>query len=150
MSDFIKDKPEEYYQTLDKRSKEYKSYKKWKENFDKQNSLGLGDVVEKVTKATGIKKAVKFIAGEDCGCDKRKETLNKLPIRFKAVRCFTEQQYNTWTEFMKRPRKNEVTMQQQKEIIIPIYKQLFARQLKPLSCCVKPYIDEIQRVYDEY
>ena len=41
-------------------------------------SKGLGDSIEKVTKATGIDKAVKFIAGEDCGCDKRKEFLKKL------------------------------------------------------------------------
>ena len=36
-------------------------------------SKGLGDTVEKITKATGIEKVVKFIAGEDCGCDKRKD-----------------------------------------------------------------------------
>ena len=40
-------------------------------------SEGLGDSIEKFTKATGIKKAVEIILGEDCGCDKRKEILNK-------------------------------------------------------------------------
>ena len=44
----------------------------------KPRSKGLGDTVEKITKATGIDKAVKFIAGEDCGCDKRKDILNNL------------------------------------------------------------------------
>ena len=58
----------------DKRSKEYKA---WKAKHEKA-SKGLGDTVEKITTATGIKKAVKFIAGEDCGCDERKEKLNKV------------------------------------------------------------------------
>ena len=39
---------------------------------------GLGDTLEKVFEKTGIKKLVKFIAGEDCGCDERKKKLNKL------------------------------------------------------------------------
>ena len=40
-------------------------------------SKGLGDTIEKITTATGIKKVVHKIAGKDCGCKKRKETLNK-------------------------------------------------------------------------
>lgn len=39
-------------------------------------SKGLGDSIEKFTKATGIKKIVDSIPG-DCGCSKRKEKLNK-------------------------------------------------------------------------
>lgn len=38
------------------KDKRTKAWKEWKQNFDKKNSIGLGDVVEKVTKATGIKK----------------------------------------------------------------------------------------------
>ena len=40
--------------------------------LNSNQSSGLGDTVEKITEATGIKKAVKFIAGEDCGCNERK------------------------------------------------------------------------------
>ena len=46
-----------------------------------KKSKGLGDSIEKFTKATGIKKVVKTInkvTGKDCGCNKRKETLNRL------------------------------------------------------------------------
>lgn len=42
---------------------------------------GLGDVVEAVTKATGVKAVVEKVAkatGRDCGCNKRREALNKL------------------------------------------------------------------------
>ena len=45
-----------------------------------RKSRGLGDTIEKITKATGIKKVVDTvnkITGKDCGCKKRKETLNK-------------------------------------------------------------------------
>ena len=42
-------------------------------------SRGLGDTIEKITTATGIKKVVDAIAeatDTDCGCNKRKEALN--------------------------------------------------------------------------
>ena len=48
-------------------------------------SKGLGDSIEKLTKTTGIKTLVENIFADeiktgkkDCGCDKRKEKLNKL------------------------------------------------------------------------
>ena len=44
--------------------------------MDKQK--GLGDTVAAITKATGIEMLVKGIFGENCGCDARKEALNKL------------------------------------------------------------------------
>ena len=45
-----------------------------------KKSKGLGDTIEKITKATGIKKIVdkvNKVTGKDCGCNKRKEALNK-------------------------------------------------------------------------
>ena len=42
-------------------------------------SKGLGDTVEKFTRATGIKKAVDVVSkamGKDCGCKGRKDKLN--------------------------------------------------------------------------
>ena len=46
-----------------------------------KRSRGLGDTIEKFTKATGIKKAVDTVAkatGKDCGCGKRRDTLNRI------------------------------------------------------------------------
>ena len=46
-----------------------------------KKSKGLGDTIEKITKATGIKKVVdkvNKVTGKDCGCNKRKETLNRF------------------------------------------------------------------------
>lgn len=43
-------------------------------------SRGLGDSIEKFTKATGIKKVVEAVAKatkKDCGCNNRKDALNR-------------------------------------------------------------------------
>ncbi len=43
-------------------------------------SKGLGDSIEKITKATGLKKVTDVISkvtGKDCGCSGRKKALNK-------------------------------------------------------------------------
>ena len=45
-------------------------------------SRGLGDTIEKITTATGIKSltqlAMEAAGKKDCGCNKRKEKLNKM------------------------------------------------------------------------
>lgn len=44
-------------------------------------SKGLGDTIEKITTATGIKKIVDTVSkatGKPCGCNNRKEKLNKV------------------------------------------------------------------------
>ena len=50
-------------------------------NFMKNESKGLGDSIEKFTKATGInaiaKAGAKAMGKKDCGCKKRQEALNK-------------------------------------------------------------------------
>ena len=46
-----------------------------------KKSKGLGDSIERITKATGIKKVVDTVSkavNKDCGCAKRKDTLNRL------------------------------------------------------------------------
>tara|TARA_R110002020_G_scaffold36497_1_gene109698 strand:- start:505 stop:693 length:189 start_codon:yes stop_codon:yes gene_type:complete len=54
---------------------------KQKQTFS-QPSRGLGDSIEKFTKATGIKKIVnkvsQAIGVEDCGCDERRDSLNRV------------------------------------------------------------------------
>jgi len=74
----------------DKRTKAYKEWKKKFDDMQETNPEGLGDVIEKVTEATGIKKAVKFLAGEDCGCDQRKMKLNQM-FRHNKIECLKEE-----------------------------------------------------------
>jgi hypothetical protein len=46
-----------------------------------EQSKGLGDTIEKITTVTGVKKVVDTIATavkKDCGCPKRRDTLNRM------------------------------------------------------------------------
>ena len=95
---------------IDKRTKAYKQCL--------ENNKGLGDIVESITEKTGVKKVVKAISkavGVDCGCEKRKEVLNKIEFnintRHKPVRCFTPDRLKSYGEFIERrvPRRGNVT-----------------------------------------
>ena len=48
----------------------------------KDKSKGLGDTIAKITNATGLDKVAdtvaKAVGAEDCGCNKRRKTLNEL------------------------------------------------------------------------
>lgn len=49
--------------------------------MESNKSKGLGDTIEKITTATGIKAVVEKVAeatGKPCGCQKRKDALNRV------------------------------------------------------------------------
>ena len=80
--------------------KRTKNYKQWVAKYEKQSD-GVGDTVEKITKATGIKAAVDGVfdaLGKDCGCDKRKETLNRM-FPYNKPNCLTENEHSYLTDF---------------------------------------------------
>jgi len=52
---------------------------------------GFGDTVHAITKATGIESIVKAVAGEDCGCNERKEKLNNPNLLINKIFYGTEQ-----------------------------------------------------------
>jgi len=115
----------------------------------KKKSKGLGDTVAKVTKATGIDKAVKFIAGEECGCEERKEKLNKL-FPYNQPECLNESEYNFLKDFYNIER-NTVTYPQQLELIA-ISNRVLKTKLQPSSCssCIKSLMDKLKKLYDNY
>lgn len=129
----------------DKRSK---AYKEWKKNHEAK-SEGVGDTVAKITKATGIEKAVKFLAGEDCGCDERKEILNHI-FPYQKPLCFTEDEYNYLSERI--GKINQVTVPEQKELL-SIYNRVFKdnRELTSCSSCFLNGVwKKLERVFKEY
>ena len=66
--------------------------------MESNKSKGLGDSIEKITTATGIKKVVHKIVGEDCGCNKRKNILNEKTSLFEvAVGSSTITSWGMWT-----------------------------------------------------
>ena len=149
-----------YYETIDKRSKDYREYKEWnktkmskdyealKDNVAKQ-SEGVGDTVAKITKATGVDKLVKFIAGEDCGCDDRQEKLNKL-FTYKKINCISEEDYVYLSDFLGgNPRK---TTSQQRARLISIHNNIFNTNQKNTSCrpCMIGIVNKLKKYLEVY
>lgn len=139
---------QEYYENLDKRTKEYKSYAEWKANQE-ASSEGLGDTIEAFTEATGIKAAVKFLAGEDCGCEQRKQKLNQV-FRYNKPECLTEEEYNWLSEFYSS-NKNIVTGQE-KKMLIQIYNRVFKMNKRLTSCsaCMRTIYNKLKQYFESY
>jgi len=128
----------------DKRSK---AYKEWKKNHAKA-SEGLGDTVEKITEATGIKKAVKFIAGEDCGCDERKQKLNQM-FRYKKPECLTEAEFDL-IKMAVDTKKNKFTPDEQ-ELFKNIYERIFKVKVECTPCSFAKIVwKDLTSVYNQY
>ena len=128
----------------DKRTKEYKE---WKAKHT-QASEGLGDTVEKITKATGIKKAVKFLAGEDCGCDERQEKLNQV-FRYKKPECLSESEFDL-IKMAVDTKKNKWTPEEQ-ETYKNIYERIFKTKVECTPCSFGKVVwKDLQAVYNQY
>lgn len=120
-----------------------------KEVVERIESEGLGDTIEKFTEATGIKKAVKWLVGEDCGCDERKAKLNKM-FPYKKPNCLTEEEHEYLTEWYSKPRQSISNSEQIR--ILAIYNRVFNAKetLSSCSTCWKERINQLKKVYDEY
>lgn len=153
-----------YYETIDKRSKDYREYKEWratqieitkkdyttlKENIEKQPK-GLGDTVASVTKATGVDKVVKFLAGEDCGCDERRDKWNDI-FKYKTVKCVTEKDYIFLINFFNTYR-GKVDFNE-KQRLVDIYNYVFSyNENRNTSCssCISKIVKNLQRYLSVY
>ena len=138
-------KGKKYSEGMDKRTKKYKEYK---QRSDDQ-SKGLGDSIAKLTKATKIDKLVKFIAGEDCGCDERQELLNKT-FAYDVPKCLTEDEFDYLTRLVaSRPAIASIDMQKR---IIKIHNRIFKTQIEVSSCpsCVRKTIEKMAKILKQY
>ena len=130
-----------------KGDKRTKAYKEWKAKHA-QASEGLGDTVEKITKATGIKKAVKFLAGEDCGCDERQEKLNQV-FRYKKPECLTESEFEL-IKMAVDTKKNRFTPDEQ-NVFVAIYERIFKTKVECTPCSFgKIVYKDLVAVYNQY
>lgn len=127
-------------------------FKKFKENHSKA-STGLGDDIEKITKATGIKKVVDKVfdkLGTDCGCDARKTKLNSI-FRYEKPECFNEEDFNTVKNAVES-KQNKFSPQEQ-ENFVDIYTRVFP-QLKRPECTPCSFKNEVYnrlvKVYNTY
>jgi hypothetical protein len=142
-------KDQTYYEALDKRTKEYKEWVVSREEATASESTGLGDTIEKITTATGIKAAVKFLAGEDCGCSERKTTLNKV-FPYKKIECLAEEEYNYLVDHMSKP--TNVVSQTVQLKMLKIYNRVFNENKQPTSCgsCFRSTYNALKQLIDEY
>ena len=132
-----------------KGDKRTKAYRDWKAKYEKESS-GVGDTVEKITTATGIRKAVKFLAGEDCGCDERKNVLNRM-FPYQKPNCLTEDEFNYLSDWFSQSR-NKVTSEQQVQLIT-IYNRVFndnAEGTSCGSCFVNNVLKKLEKVFQKY
>ena len=110
-------------------------------------SKGLGDTIERITKATGIDKVAKAVLGDDCGCDERKKKLNQM-FPYNKVRQFTEDELKIYEEVLPRLKGGTITGQDQ-STLIRLYNKVFNANKKPSSCssCVQQTLAKLAKVY---
>ena len=121
-----------------------------------RKSRGVGDTVEKVTKATGVKKVVDTIAkvtGKDCGCNKRKEFLNRtFPYINQEKACMNQEQIEFYERFKKDYLSKKQSSVQIKgddfKALIDLYNTVFQTNIKGCSGCqLNAYTDKLEKVY---
>ena len=129
-------------------------YNTFKANFEyhkARSSKGFGDTVEKITKATGIKKVVDTVADAldtDCGCDKRKKKLNDL-FPYLMPELLTEDEFN----FLDLTFKNETNKIKDPDRILEIYNRVFKDKKKMTNCSpcfVNQVYNKLKAIYNEY
>ena len=118
----------------------------------KRKSKGLGDTIEAITEATGIKQGVEALSKAldwDCGCEERKEKLNAL-FPYRKPNCLTEEDYNFMKAFFEE-NPNTLSMDIQRDLQ-RIYLAVFNVPFQESSCpsCWRDMIGQLRRIYNEY
>lgn len=115
----------------------------------KQQPKGLGDVIENITEATGIKKAVKAIAGDNCGCEERKQFLNKLfPIGPRVRQCLTDEDKEYLTKFFSVRHENLYPIEQRE--LARIYEAVYHIKIENSNCgsCWREYVNNLKKLIE--
>lgn len=132
------------------RTTQYYTQEELNEKYEAAKPMGLGDAVERFTEATGIKKVVKWIAGEDCGCDDRKDRLNKLRFR-KTPLCLNEEEFAFLDKLY---NKGSLTIgHTEKETLVKIEERIFQKKYADsLNCepCIRNIYNDLKEIYNVY
>ena len=113
---------------------------------------GLGSKIEKITKATGIKTVVdkvSEITGKDCGCDKRKKTLDEL---YPSKGYLKPSEYEYIKEFFKTYKGDKLDSYEQRDMLLAIYNRTNLKNQKPTSCtsCLRGILENLRNKLKEY
>lgn len=112
---------------------------------------GVGDYVEEITKATGIKALVDWFSKEtgiDCGCEERKQKLNEMFRSKKVTECPTIDEL----EFIESIRDKVHIRNYENLKLTEIHNRVFGLNGKVTGCasCVKEKIKQLTAVYNAY
>ena len=116
-------------------------------------SRGLGDTIHKFTSATGIKRVVDTVAkatNTDCGCDRRRDTLNRL-FPYNKPECLNEDEFNYLDTYFKA-KSNVISAETQDKLLV-IYNRVFHENKQATNCssCFRNELhNKLERVYIEY
>jgi len=116
--------------------------RKWKA----EQSKGLGDTIAKVTKATGIDKIIGAVV-DDCGCDERKDKLNKMFPYHKNLTMTIDQQ-QIWI-MIRSELFSSIVSQENRERLRIMYNAIFSDKKQPSTCapCIIKQRDKVHQVY---
>ena len=116
----------------------------------KPKSKGLGDKIAAVTKATGIEKVVKTFFGDDCGCDERRDRLNKMfPSR--KVNQMDDEQLAFFRDVIQVKYRTHANLGRDiGDKFYQLYQDVFGVKKKKTSCssCNKSMYIELLKVYE--
>ena len=115
----------------------------------KSKSKGLGDTIAKVTKATGVEKIVKTFFGDDCGCDQRRERLNKM-FPYRTINDMTQQQIQFFKDVLQPAYRHGVLGKENRKQFYALYESVFEKKMQQTSCasCNKNMYIELLKVYE--
>ena len=123
--------------------------KKGRPKGSKNKPKGLGDTIEQITEATGIKSAVKAVFGDDCGCEERKEKLNKIFPYSRQPECLNQDEIEYLSNGVLR--KSSLNHDQRVRIA-EIHSRVFNHKFDvPCTCSPKIWLQwmrELQELLD--
>lgn len=101
-----------------------------------------------MTKATGIDKVVKAVAGDDCGCNERKEKLNRLFPYYGNMR-LTEEQKVIWKTIIEPDWRRGRLQRTSKTALEKMYADL-GTKLKVSGCpsCARKALHKMEAIYE--
>ena len=115
----------------------------------RKKAVGLGDTVESIIAATHIDKVAKWLFGEDCKCEERKQKLNEL-FPYKKPLCLEELEFQFLDEWFSK-KTDRVSPIEQMELF-KIHSRVFQVRNELTSCpsCVLQRINDLEKVYNQY
>ena len=116
----------------------------------RKKDRGLGDTVERVFEKTGVARVAKWILGEDCGCDTRRDSLNRI-FPYQKPNCLLEDEYN-YLKWYFGENRSSINAQVQRELV-KIYNRVFNEKKSTTNCTpcfVNGVLDKLKKIYSQY